>query len=121
MTNKIIEIIKSQLLTPIIYLLDDDVLSVVGFFDGSTQINHLYETQTKIEKAIGREINICDIRDFTEADRLDIIKNGNLIYSETPLVKILFETAMVEDFNLAQSRKHDMIERSKKSGSIYLS
>lgn len=121
MNEKIIEIIKSGLLTPVIYLLDDDVLSVVGFFDGSTQLNHMYEIQTKLERELGREINICDIRDFSEADRLDIVKNGDLIYSETPLIKSLFENAMIEDYTIAQSRKKDMLERSKKTGSLFLS
>ena len=121
MKEKIIQIIRAQLLTPVIFLLDEEVLSVVGFFDGSTKINHLYEIQSKLEKEIGREINICDIRDFSEADRLDIVKSGKLIYSETPFIKSLFENAMLEDFTIAQSRKRDIIERSKNSGSMYLS
>ncbi len=121
MNDKIIRIMKARLLTPVIYLLEDEILSVVGFFDGSTKINHIYETQRLIEKALGREINICDIRDFNEVDRLDIIKNANLIYSETPFVKSLFESAMAQDFTISKSKKKDIINRSLESGTIYLS
>ena len=121
MTNKIVEIIKSRLLTPVIYIVDDDILSVIGFFDGNTKVNYIFETQSMIEKAIGRETNICDIRDFNEADRLDIIQNAKLIHCETPFVKSLFESAMTQDFNIAQSKRKDILERSKQKGTLYLS
>ena len=121
MTDKIIQIMRSRLLTPIIYIIDDEILSVVGFFDGGTKINYIYETQSMIEEAIGREINICDIRDFSEADRLDIMKNATVVYSETPFVKSIFEAAMAEDFTIAQSKRKDLLERSKEDGTMYLS
>ena len=121
MTETIVEIIKSRLLTPIIYLIDDEVLSVIGFFDGSTKINYIYETQSMIEKAIGREINICDIRDFPEADRVDIRHNAILAYSETPMIKAIFEAAMVEDFNIAESKRKTIIDRSNEDGTVYFS
>ena len=121
MNDKIIEIMKLNLLTPVIYLLDEEILTVVGFFDGQTQMNQLYQTQQKLETALKTEVNICDIRDFTEADRIDIIKNGDLIFCETPLVKSLFETAMYEDYKMSESKRIDTIERNKKSGTVFLS
>ena len=121
MIKKIVEIMNSRLLTPVIYYLEDEIPSVIGFFDGSTQMNYLYETQVSIERAIGREINLCDIRDFCEADRLEIVKNAELIYSETPLVKAMFEAAMAEDFTLSESKKQDLIQRNINDGTIYLS
>lgn len=121
MTNKIVQILKSRLLTPIIYILDEDIISVIGFFDGNTKVNYIYETQSLIEKAIGREINLCDIRDFNEADRLDIIRNAKLIYSENPFVKSLFESAMAQDFSIAQSKRKDVLDRYRQKGTLYLS
>ena len=121
MIKKIVEIMNSRLLTPVIYFLDDDVPSVIGFFDGSTQMNYLYDTQVMIERAIGKEINLCDIRDFCEADRMEIVKTAELIYSETPLVRTMFEAAMAEDYTISESKKQDIIQRNINDGTVYLS
>ncbi|MBP3362046.1 MAG: hypothetical protein J6N52_14405 [Clostridia bacterium] len=122
MENKFIEIIKKHLLTPVLYRLEDEYrIIVVGFFDLSTTVESIYEAQTELEKLMKKEIHILDIRDFCEAERLDFLKEAENIYSETPLVKSMFEAAMAEDFKDALDLKKDAMERSKNTGTIYLS
>lgn len=122
MENKFTEIIKNHLLTPVIYRIEDEYrIIVVGFFDPSTTVESIYETQSELEEIMKKEIHILDIRDFCEAERLEFLKEAEHVYSETPLVKSMFEAAMAEDFKAALDLKKDAIERSKNTGTIYLS
>jgi len=120
--NKIIEIIKKKLLTPIMYIIEkEDELTLVGFFDRETKLSAVYDAQSEIENIAGKIVHIFDMRDFDEADRIEITHEAELLFSETALVKAMFEASMNDDFRMALDKKKDLINRSEKQGTIYLS
>ena len=118
----IVNIIKKELLTPVIYrMIENEVITIVGFFDRETTLGVFFEVQDKLEIELNKEVHIYDFRDFNEGDRLEILKNTDLIYSENEFVKSMFEAAMVEDLREALTRKNITIQRDEKMGTIYYS
>ena len=62
MKNKIIEIIKKKLLTPIMYIIEkEDELTLVGFFDRETKLSVVYDAQSEIENIAGKIVHIFDM------------------------------------------------------------
>jgi len=117
--NKIIEIIKKKMLTPIMYIIEkEDELTLVGFFDRETKLSAVYDAQSEIENIAGKIVHIFDMRDFDEADRIEITHEAELLFSETALVKAMFEASMNDDFRMALDKKKDLINRSEKQGTI---
>jgi len=118
----IINIMKKELLTPVIYRMNEnEVITIVGFFDRETTLGVFFEVQDKLEVELNKEVHIYDFRDFNEGDRLEILKNTDLIYSENEFVKSMFEAAMLEDLRDALTRKNITIQRDEKMGTIYYS
>ena len=118
----IVEIMKKELLTPVVYKIDeDDLVTIIGFFDRNTTISSIYDVQSRIEAELKRTVQIYDFRDFEEGERLEILKNTDLLYSENDFVKSLFETAMVEDLRIALARKEQTLQRDEKIGTVYFS
>ena len=118
----IIDVMKKELLTPVVYkMVENDVITVIGFFDRETALSSFFEVQDKLEVELNKEVHIYDFRDFDEGDRLEILKNTELIYSENEFIKSMFEAAMVEDLRDALHRKNVTVQRDEKTGTIYYS
>ncbi len=122
MNEIIIEVMKNSILSPILYKLEDNgVVNIFGFFDREVPVEKFYEIQRVLESRLGRIVQIYDIRDFEEGARLDLIRQSELVYSESSLVKTLFEGAMIEDLQEALTEKKSALDRVKNSGTIYYS
>ena len=67
-----------------------------------------------------RPVEIIDIREFSEADRIEILKTAQLVYSEDPVIEQIFVASMAEDLREALTEKFSMIDRKEKTGTYFL-
>lgn len=121
MQNKIAKIITENVLTPIIYMIEtEDVLDFICFCDRNITMQEIYNTEKKIKDETGQTAEIIDIREFGEAERLEVIANATLIHSEHAMIEGIFAESLAEDYKLAMDSKLAALERLKETGTIYL-
>lgn len=119
--DKIIKIFKEKILTPILYMVQyDDIVDLVCFCDRSITMQTIYDTANKIGKQIDKHVEIIDIREFDEADRLEIMKNAQLLYSEDPIIERIFEESMLEDFRIMLNQREETMSRYIENSTPYL-
>lgn len=114
--------LSKHILTPVIYMSEKDTeISFICFCDNNVTTSEVFEVEQTLSNMLQKRVVIADIREFSEIDRLDIIKESTLIYCEDPLLQQVFEMSMVEDFRIAFAKKQEVIERSKSCNSVYIS
>lgn len=120
-TDYIANIVSENILTPIIYLLEDNnVISLICFCDRNITMQEIYRVENMVEKKTGKTAEIIDIREFGEFDRLDIISHAKLIHAVNPMIEQVFMQSMTEDFKIAMEEKKSVIERYNISGTCFL-
>ena len=119
--NKAVRLISKRILTPVIYLSEyDGGAEFICFCDGNITMQELYDAEQELSKAIDMHVEILDIREFSESERLEILQDCELVYSENPFIEHLFAKSMMEDFRRILEEKHDMIVRKQDNGSYFL-
>lgn len=119
--DKIIKIFKEKILTPILYMVQyDDIVDLVCFCDRSITMQTIYDTANEIQKQIDKQVEIIDIREFDEADRIEIMKNAQLLYSEDPIIERIFEESMIEDFRIMLNQREETMSRYIENSTPYL-
>lgn len=119
--DKLISIFKEKILSPVLYMVEyEDIVDLVCFCDRNITMQTIYDASEAIKQAIDRQVEIIDIREFDEADRLDIIQNARLIYSEDAFLERIFTESMLEDFCEMMYRRESMLERYEENKSPYL-
>jgi hypothetical protein len=118
---KAIHLLREKILTPILYMIEySDRINFICFCDKNIKMEELYNTSSELTNILGIPAEIMDIREFSEADRLDILKNAKLVYSEDPIIEQIFIASMAEDYRNSVMEKLSMIDRYKQTGSYYL-
>lgn len=116
-----VRLITEKILTPVLYMLEyDDRVNFICFYDKNIKTKDLYDVSAKLTDLLGMPAEIVDIREFSEADRLEILKTAELVHSEDPLIEQLFVASMTEDFRIAVREKTQMIERNDKTGTYFV-
>lgn len=116
-----IRLITEKVLTPVLYMLEhDDRIDFICFCDKSVKLEELYDVSAKLTEMLGTPAEIIDIREFSEVDRLEVLKTAELIHSEHPLIEQVFIASMTQDFQLAVRKKTDMIDRNQKTGTYFV-
>lgn len=119
--NKALDIITESILTPIIYLLEDEnQAEFICFCDEQIEPEIFTKTQARLEKLLNTRVVILDIREYDPIDRLEIVSSGEVIYTANPVFEKMFAISMTEDIQRNQMRKSDLIKRYNSSGSVYL-
>ena len=119
--DKAIHLLREKILTPILYMIEYiDRINFICFCDKNIKMEELYNTSSELTNILGIPAEIMDIREFSEADRLDILKNAKLVYSEDPIIEQIFIASMAEDYRNSVMEKLSMIDRYKQTGSYYL-
>ena len=119
--NEIISIFNEHILSPVLYMAEyDDVVDLICFCDKNIIIGEIYDTESALRAATGRSFEIVDIREFDEVDRLDIIHNAELIYSEDKLIEKIFEQSMLEDFEIMMREREEAHIRYEDNRSPYV-
>ncbi len=122
LNKKLSDIILGKILTPVIYMAEfDDAYEFVCFCDRGILINEIYKTEAELTKILNKQAIILDIRELPEADRIEFIKEGEIIYYEDEVIKQLFEISMFEDFKLFVDKRNSALDRVKNMGTPYFS
>ena len=91
---------KERILTPILYMLEyEDKVDFICFCDQNIKLKELDEVSGKLTDILGVPAEVIDIREFSESDRIEILKNAKLVYAEDPMIEQIFAASMAEDFN----------------------
>lgn len=114
-----VEIITDRLLTPVLYMYEDEAVEFICFCDGKTEMEDIRETEKSVYINLGIKVEIVDIREFEETDRVEIIKNAMLVYAVNDIVRMAFESAMVSDLEKQSLKKQELIKRNDETGTYY--
>ncbi len=121
LSEKIAKIISSNILTPVIYMIEtSEVVDFICFCDRHVTIQEIYDVEKLIKDETGITAEILDIREFGESERLEVINHATLIHSEHPMIETIFTQSMLEDFQLAMDERKDVLDRKKETGTCYL-
>lgn len=117
MEEKIVKLIKDTLLTPVIYMAaEEDRIILFGFFDTTVTDEMLYQMQSAIQKKIKHETYLFDFRGLDAFERFEVVTKAALIYKESDFVRSIFESAMLNDYNIAIGDRDAAIQRMNKYG-----
>lgn len=121
MTTLAVKIILEYVLTPVIYMLNnEEEVNFICFCDRDIEEEVLVKTETQLHLLFNCKVEILDIRSFDVSDRLEIIKQAEMIHSENTLIQQIFELSMIQDFKKEHQKKQDMLQRKKECSSMYL-
>ena len=119
--DKIVNIFKKRILTPILYMVEnEDVVDLICFCDKNMDIKTLYDTTIELEKETGLQFEITDIREFCEEERVDIVSSATLLYSEDKIIEMIFTKSMLEDYGKMIKKRSEMLIRYEENHSPYL-
>ena len=114
-----VEKITERVLTPVIYMFEEEIIEFIVFCDGNMDVNILRDTENEIYEMTGIKTELVDIREFDEYDRWKIVQNAELIYAVDDNVAVAFEQAMQHDVEFRAMAKAILFERRKDTGSYY--
>lgn len=121
MKSEIVSIFNERILSPVLYMVEyDDIVDLICFCDRNIIVGEIYETAGALQAATGKQFEIVDIREFDEVDRIDIIHNAELIYSEDRLIERIFEQSMLEDFEIMMREREEAHIRYEDNSSPYV-
>lgn len=115
-----VNIILDRILTPVLYMYEDEALEFICFPDINTAEEDFRDTEEALFLNLGIKAEIIDIRSFDESDRVEITNTAELLYSENDIVKLLFETAMTADKERMMGFKRETIKRRNETGTYYI-
>lgn len=119
--DKVSGIITDNILTPIIYMIEDEFsVEFVCFCDLNIESEKFIETEMKLAKLLGKEVVLLDIREYDEVDRMEVIQDGKIIYMAHPAFERIFAMSTVEDIKRSTIEKTELLKRYNSSGSVYL-
>lgn len=116
-----VKLFRKRILTPVLYIMEyTDKVEFICFCDKNIKMNVLYSACQDLTDILGIPAEIIDIREFSEADRVEVLKSAMLVFSEDAFIERIFENSIVEDYRIAVNEKINMLNRYKSSGSCYL-
>ena len=119
--NKMAKIICDNILTPVIYMIEnDDVLDFICFCDRNITMQEIYNVEQLIKEETGQAAEIIDIREFSEPERLEVLNHATLIHSEHPIIERIFAESMVEDYKAAMHERQTILDRVRETGTFYV-
>ena len=116
-----VDIILENILTPIIYMYVDEVVEFIVFCDSETPADVFRRTEELIFFNLGLRVEITELREFDEGDRVDISQSAYIVYAENEFMPMLFETAMTSDIETIQLMKKELLKRKTDTGTYYMS
>lgn len=114
-----VDIILERILTPVIYLYSDEAMEFICFTDTNTSEEDFYDTQAALFLNLGITAEVIDIRNFEQADRVEITKTGHLLYAENEDIQTMFEMAMIADEARVNANKKESLMRKEETGTFF--
>ncbi len=115
------DIITENILTPIIYMLEDEYQAeFVCFCDENILSEVFIRTEAQLKRLLNKTVVIFDIREYSPIDRMKIINDGEVIYTANPVFEKMIAASLMEDIQNNQIQKANLLKRYNSSGSVYL-
>lgn len=119
--EKALRVLTERILTPILYTIEYDYkINFICFCDKNIKLSDLYEAENELTDILGIPAEIIDIREFSEPDRMEVLKRATLVYSADPEMEKIFISSVAEDYAKCLMEKMSMIARYRHTGSGYL-
>ncbi len=119
--DEIVSIFNERILSPVLYMTEyDDAVDLICFLDRNIDEKDISGAERAMYAAVGKPFEIVDIREFDEADRIEIIRSAELLYSEDGLIEMIFEQSMLEDFEIMMKEREEAHIRYEDSRSPYV-
>lgn len=116
---KAVEIIQENILTPVIFMYEDEAVEFICFCEDFIEEDVFYETERILKTDLGINAEIVDICNFDEFERIEILNHSALIFSEGPHFLSAFEEAINEDAAHRVRQNAEIIRRRQETGSYY--
>lgn len=124
MKNKvdtIAELIAKTVFSPLVYMVEhDDRIDFVYITNEEISDDKLYDVQNSASVLLKCDVDILDIRYFSEVDKLTLLRSSKPIYCENPILPKLIETKAVESIKIMVKQKNDIIDRKSEFGCYFL-
>lgn len=118
--NDAVNIILDRILTPVLYMYEDEAFEFICFCDSNTSEECFEDTEKALLINLGINAEVIDIRSFDETDRVEITNSAQLVYAENEFVKMMFETAMAADKEHMMAYKRNTLTRKSETGTYYI-
>lgn len=119
--EKAIRLFKEKILTPVLYIMEyKEKVEFICFCDKNIKMSVLNSVGEELTEILGKPAEIVDIREFSEADRVEVLKTAEPAFSEDAFIERVFISSIAEDYRMAAAEKNNMLNRYKSSGSCYL-
>lgn len=116
-----VRIIMSRILTPVVYLYETDFkIEFICFCNPEVTDDELYEVGEILTNLMSRTVEVVDIFEYDENDRMDIVGNARLVYAEHPVIEQLFTLSVAQEYKNIQEEKKNMLKRKNDNGAYYL-
>ena len=116
-----VQTIQNKILTPIIYMCENEYKTEFICFCGAEASDEdFFETGETLTKEFDFPTEVVDILEYDVNDRIDIISNAELVFSEDPVIEQMFAMSVSEELRQERERKLSMMKRMNENGSYYL-
>lgn len=117
----VVQVFLQNMLVHILYMIEyQNSINLVFVTNDKVSDDVIIEIENTIEDISKSEVNILNAYEFDVADRMEIIKKGELIYCENKLIKQIFEIETATAMKSALDEKSRFLERKAECASYYL-
>ena len=122
--NKLLQavrMIENSIITPVIYLNETEFKAeFICFSSEEVTEDDLFRVGESVSRILEKPAEVVDIMEYNANDRMDIITNAELVYSDDPIVEQMFTMSMAEEHRRLYEQKQNILRRKNESGSYYL-
>ena len=116
-----VQIIENNILTPVIYMNETEYgIEFICFCCYDITDKELFELGEKLTQLLNIPVEVVDIMEYNINDRMDIVSNAELVYSEDPLTEQMLTMSVAEEHKQEREKMKSMLRRKSESGSYYL-
>ena len=116
-----VQIIENNILTPVIYMNEMEYgIEFICFCCYDITDEELFELGEKLTQLLNIPVEVVDIMEYNINDRMDIVSNAELVYSEDPLTEQMLTMRVAEEHKQEREKMKSMLRRKSESGSYYL-
>lgn len=122
--NKIaqaVQMIENNILAPVVYMNETEYgIEFICFCCYDVTDDDLFDIGEKLTEILGVPAEVVDIMEYNINDRLDIVKNAELVYSEDSLMEQMLTMSIAEEHKQELEKMKGVLRRKSESGSYYL-
>ena len=119
--DKIAGLIADAVLSPLIYMVEHDGrIDFIYISNEEISEDVLYNVQMSASGMLNCDVDILDIRYFSEFDKISLIQKSQIVYCENPILPKIIELRSIESLRDMIKEKDSVIERKKEYDCYYL-